>query len=262
MLGDRGWLCIPLGPDAIGLPKKPIPLAWTSLEPTEETVQSLPWAEAKGLGIVLGPVSNNLGVLDVDDEAMFSVLVAALGFSQAPRLVSTARNRGHWYCYTLADSPSTWREVTWDGRTVKVELKAHGTQVAAPPTPGYTLLNQNPPQPFDDMEAAFEFFCDVLLDYAPKHFSLAKEEQPRGAGFPRPWSPEVPQDVRNKTAYIEAHKLREAGMPLDQAIGVMSARFASAYQKEGIEWSEIAATVKSAYRKGPPQSQHFGGISI
>ena len=98
MMRDRKWLCIPLGLDANGLPKRPLSSAWTSLEPTEEVVQGLPWDQAKGLGIVLGEKSNQLGVLDIDDKELFSVLRVALGIpSEAPRLVSTARNRGHWY---------------------------------------------------------------------------------------------------------------------------------------------------------------------
>ncbi len=255
MLNERGWLCIPLRPDSNGIPKIPITVGWTSLERSEDVVKGLPWSEAKGLGIVLGEKSSYLGVLDIDCEPLFDVVISALGFSDAPRLVRTARNRGHWYCYTKDVCQSTWREVLWDGELVKIELKTDGTQVAAPPTPGYKLLNQNPPQLFHDMEMAFEFFCDVLLEYSPERFKAPSpdsetNDMPQGAGFPSPWNENVPKDIRNKAAYIEAHRLREAKMPLAQALAVMSARFSVAYAKGDIEWREIESTVRSAYKKG------------
>jgi hypothetical protein len=265
MLADRGWLCIPLGLDANGLPKRPLSAAWTSLDPTEEVVQGLPWDQAKGLGIVLGEKSRNLGVLDIDDKGLFGVLRTALGVpSEAPRLVSTARDRGHWYCYTLNPSPSTVREVLWNGNTIKIELKAGGTQVAAPPTTGYSLLNRNDPQLFDTMDEAFEFFCDVLLDFAPTQFAMPQQQLGMGAGYPKPWADEVQANNRNQTSYIEAHKLREAGIPLEQALTLMQASYEQRYEKGGIDWYEIQSTIKSAYRKGMPRQKpdHFGGVEI
>ena len=264
MLADRGWLCIPLGPDANGLPKRPLSTAGTSLEKSVDVVNSLPWDQAKGLGIVLGEKSNNLGVLDIDHTHMFSVVVAALGFSQAPRLVKTARNRGHWYFYTNKPSPSTIREVRWNGETVRIELKANGTQVAAPPTTNYKLLNSNNPQVFDDMDEAFDFFCDILADFAPKQFAMPQQQLGMGAGYPKPWADEVQANNRNQTSYIEAHKLREAGIPLEQALTLMQASYEQRYEKGGIDWYEIQSTIKSAYRKGMPRQKpdHFGGVEI
>ena len=262
MMRDRKWLCIPLGLDANGLPKRPLSSAWTSLEPTEEVVQGLPWDQAKGLGIVLGEKSIQLGVLDIDDKELFSVLRVALGIpSEAPRLVSTARNRGHWYCYTINPSPSTVREVLWNGNTIKIELKANGTQVAAPPTTGYKLLNGNEPQLLDTMDQAFEFFCDVLLDFAPKQFAMPQQQVLAGAGYPSPWGPEVQGGSRNQAAYVEASRLRDARMPLDGAVDLMRSRYDLSYEKGGMSWHEIENTIKSAYRRPMPKQKpkHFGG---
>ena len=110
MYHNRGWFCIPLGLDANNLPKKPLSLQWTTLESSEESLRSLPWDNAKGLGIVLGEQSNNLAVLDLDDEELFNVVLAMQGSSQ--RMVRTARNRGHLY-FTEIDgaTQSTLREV-------------------------------------------------------------------------------------------------------------------------------------------------------
>jgi hypothetical protein len=259
MLAERKWFSIPLGLDSNNLPKKPLPLEWTNLDPTEEVLRSLPWGAAKGLGLVLGEKSNNLGVLDIDDEDLFNLLIPALCFDEAYRLVRTARNRGHWYFQMEEHSPSTWREVTWRGRSVKVELKAHGTQVAAPPTNGYKLLNQNPPKRVSDMEMAFEFFCDIMLDFAPNQFSYVEQQQLTPANYPQPWQPEVKLESRNKSIYLEAHKLREAGVPYDQALPIMEARFQAAYEKGGMAWQEIENTIRSAYRKGVVTRFYEGG---
>ena len=109
----------------------------------------------------------------------------------------------------------------WNGNTIKIELKANGTQVAAPPTTGYKLLNGNEPQLFDTMDQAFEFFCDVLLDFAPKQFAMPQQQVLAGAGYPSPWGPEVQGGSRNQAAYVEASRLRDARMPLDGAVDLM-----------------------------------------
>src|SRR3989304_2520947 len=90
MLG-RGWLCHPLRNDANGLPKVPITVGGASPENTEDVIRSLDWDKATGLGIVLGAVSSNLAVLDLDDEELFNITVAMQGFSECYRMVRTAR---------------------------------------------------------------------------------------------------------------------------------------------------------------------------
>ena len=69
---------------------------------------------------------------------------------------------------------------------------------------------------------------------------------------------------RDKAAYIEAHKLREAGIPLDQAREIMRLRAEAYYQKDGLQVGEILRTVESAYRKGMPleKGKWYGGISV
>ena len=57
--------------------------------------------------------------------------------------------------------------------------------------------------------------------------------------------------TRNNTLYVEAHKLREAGMELDAAIDILTTRVRQSYQDgESINHNEIRQTVTSAYRKG------------
>jgi hypothetical protein len=260
----RGWTTHPLRKDANGLPKVPITMEWSSLPHDWSVIQGLAWDRAEGIGIVLGEPSGNLACLDIDDDELFSVVVAMQGFSAAPRLVRTARQRGHYYFSELTPSASTWREVAWRERTIKIELKANGTQVAAPPTPGYRLITHNPPQVIEDIHVAFAYLMDCLADYIPGQVQLVSNPSGAGggsAGYPAPWAAEVHEDSRNNSAYIESHKLREASVPLEQALGIMAARFTAAYSKQGITWEEIEATVRSAYRKGVVQRYNEEGGS-
>jgi len=257
---ERGWLAHPLGPDSGGLPKRPLTKAWTSLERNEETVRSLDWNSAIGMGLVLGEKSSGLVVLDIDDEEMFNVSLIAVGGVRAQRWVRTVRKRGHLYFQCIEDpGPSSVKTVMWEGREVKVELKSNGTQVAAPPTPGYSLpYPHEPPKKEFDVQSAYQWWVDCMEDTVPGRLGLALSDS-AGAGFPEPWQPTVAKEGRNNAAYIEAHKLREAGMALEQAIGVMQSRFDHDYEKGDITWGEVETTVRSAYRKGEITYPHEGG---
>jgi len=254
MFTQRSWLCIPLRKDANGLAKIPITQRWTSLEPTLEAVESLPWERAEGLGIVLGAKSNNLAVLDIDDEHLAQVIMVHCwdNLDVSPRLVRTARNRIHLYFQEL-DSPSASSKITvqWGGKPATVELKANGTQVAAPPTPRYKLLNHpQPPLPIGSIADAWEFVVDCIKNSSMAKWLELPVDAPTGAGYPKPWLESVPQGQRNDAAYIEAQQLREASMPYEQALGVMASRFTDYYDTQGISWTEIEKTVQSAYKKG------------
>ena len=74
MHASYGWISQPLMLDGSGKPKRPIVKDWTQLQ----SIDGLPWVRAMGLGIVLGPASNNLGVIDVDDNAMADAVFALM----------------------------------------------------------------------------------------------------------------------------------------------------------------------------------------
>ena len=93
ILYDRGWLTIPLVPDANGYPKPPITNHWTELSRTRETLDGLPWERAQGLGIVLGTRSSNLAVVDIDDASLADVVLELM----PTRGVRTIRKRAHLY---------------------------------------------------------------------------------------------------------------------------------------------------------------------
>lgn len=238
-LAERGWLAIPLAKDSQGFPKRPISDNWTHLALSKETIRALPWTTAVGIGIVLGPASGNLAVIDIDHPGLAEVIFPLLD----TRSVRTIRGRGHLYVKEYLPSNSTRFTILWEGATVGIELKCAGTQVAAPPTPGYTLVNKSLPMLVNRIEEAWQ----SLAKQVP---SLEIEQTTNGhTGYPPPWRQTVPTEERNKSAYVEAHRLREAGMPIALAIKYMSLRWREDYAQGDQEWPEIERTIQSAYSK-------------
>ena len=66
----RGCVCMPLQNDSNGYPKRPIVSDWTNIRAWMPDIDALPWWGAAGLGILLGPTSNNLAVLDIDSQTL------------------------------------------------------------------------------------------------------------------------------------------------------------------------------------------------
>lgn len=236
ILFERGWLAIPLALDTNGYPKKPITLNWTQLPATVETLNTLPWHLAKGLGIVLGVKSSKLAVVDIDDTDLANVVLKEM----FTRSVRTIRKRAHLYVIETFPSASTVVQTTWRGKPIKVELKTNGTQVAAPPTPGYQLVRAGPILEVPNIR---HFFREVVATIDGFTAEEITEES-----FPKPWRPHVEADTRNKSAYVEAHRLREAGVSLAVAKDIMQARVDVHYDSGDIEQREIDRTVESAYR--------------
>jgi hypothetical protein len=254
VLLERGWLAHPLGLDKSGFPKRPLTTGWTSLVRSEETVRSLPWRDARGLGIVLGEQSSGLCVLDIDDESLFNATLVAMGGVNCMRWVRTIRKRGHLYFQAVGPpGQSSANQVLWQGRPVQVELKSSGTQVAAPPTPGYTLYTKESPKREFDIKSAYQFWMDCMEDVAPGQLSIPEDSD--AVGYPKPWKERV-TTLRNNTAYIESHKLREAGISLEQALYLMKARFDQDYEKGEITWEELDNSIHSAYAKAVARYPH------
>ncbi len=95
----RGWVPHPLGLDSSGFPKRPLSRDWPHLTSDPDTVGSLPWGQARGLGLVLGPASGNLAVIDVDNAKLGVEIVGLFtGSGVQTRLVETVRKRLHEPC--------------------------------------------------------------------------------------------------------------------------------------------------------------------
>lgn len=254
----RGWLPIPLGQDANGYPKRPLTKDWTNLQRDPQIIVKQPWGNAVGIGIVLGPKSGNLAVIDVDDEELGrEVFAVVLCEREETYMTWTARGRLHVYVEEQKPSRTKTLRYIYYGRPVAVELRAEGGQVAAPPSPGYSVANEPQPDggsPWPDftIQACWgRIACHSALTVAPEQATLGE------AGYPRPWQPEVGEGERNNAAYIEAHKLREAGLELEQALEMMKGRLRQ--YAPGLEWLEVERTVRSAYRKPLPPVPTYDG---
>ena len=131
----------------------------------------------------------------------------------------------------------------WRDRIIKIELKAAGTQVAAPPTPGYEQVGSSARKPIvvKNIGVAWNRLATWL-----GVTSVTGEE---GMGYPKPWAEEVDEGERNKSLYVEAHRLREAGLSLAMAKDIIKTRLQLHYQ-DGVSWHEAERTIESAYRKG------------
>jgi hypothetical protein len=237
---ERGWVPIALALDLHGKPKRPIVGEWTSL--TTETALAQPWGQAKGIGVLLGAPSGNLAVIDIDDnELARRVVDELLKYDVQTRIVWTISHNVHVFFHEENPSPSRAFKLRGPDGLIGIELKATGTQVATAPTRGYSVARDAPPMKVPsiaDPWASIERRLDLVRVDAS------------GANYPKAWQPSVEKGERNKSAYIEAHRLREAGVSLDMALDFMRSRFDGAHQPGDEAWREVENTVRSAYRKG------------
>ena len=240
---QQGLMTMPLTLDAAGFPKRPIVPEWSRLPYSLDALKKLPWEEAKGIGLLLGPASKGIAVIDLDD---IELAEAAAKWTTHTRTIKTVRGRGHVYVRERTSSKSRAFNVLWKGRQIKIELKGNGTQVACPPTPGYAVLSEGEPREVDCIATAWAGLARCL----------GIEYDTAGEGYPKPWQDKVPVGERNKSAYVEAHFLRGARMPLPLALRIMQLRWEADYEKGEETWDEVARTVESAYTKGshPPIS--------
>ncbi|MEX1254100.1 MAG: AAA family ATPase [Dehalococcoidia bacterium] len=147
--------------DAKGKPKAPIVTGWQTM--SLDTWEAQPWERALGVGLLLGPASGNLGIIDVDDVGLADAALALFLRRHRPaRFVRTGSNRGH--IYVIENQPTAHKRkvlAAFDGRPVKVDLLVQGAQAVAPPTAGYGLEGYEEtldadPLPVPNIEAAWQ----------------------------------------------------------------------------------------------------------
>jgi hypothetical protein len=223
-------------------------MSWPELLPERSVIESLPWEQAKGLGLVLGAASGNLAVLDVDDVGLADLLIKAFSHGNAPRLIRTARNRCHIYCIEPEPTASRRTTVTFDGRQVTIELKATGTQVAAPPTPGYSIVYDTEPRPAS-LPKFWDFISMFLETNHGARFTASQTMVDSAGNYPSPFQSKVPKEQRNNTLYVEAHRLRASGVVYDEAVSYLMWRISKVYETGDFSTNEITATIRSAYTK-------------
>lgn len=248
----RGWLSIPLMLNEDGFPKKPMTLDWPNLPNTAHTLSLLPWQNAAGIGLVLGSVSDNLGAVDVDDQEFAVAVSEWMNANQPSRYHWTQRRRLHVLCRQPTAVPSRFLKVRWQGRDFGIELKSTGNQIAVPPTSVYEAAGGDEPWEISLAEAWARIAMALGATYAEGHTNGGAK-----AGYPKPWLESVPEGERNKALYVEACRLRDARMPLGEALEILRVRLGQAY--EGIvAWGPASRTIQSAYNK----KRFTGGFTI
>ena len=124
-----------------------------------------------------------------------------------------------------------------------VELKATGTQVAIPPTPGYSWANET-------WEPLYGGLADIWSEIATTlgvTFDTTKAGR-GGAGYPSAFQSRVAKGERNNAIFIESCRLAESGVPFEKALTFMIKRVMASYDQGGLNQREIDRTVRSAYK--------------
>lgn len=250
----RGWACHPLALDDNGFAKRAIVPGWEKLTPADAL--GLDWSHALGIGLIGGANSGNLAFIDIDDEELaVETATHLLEIKIYVQMAWTARGRLH--VYVQEPKPSLTRKLTlsWKERAVKVELRASGAYVAAPPSPRYQWVDDSMQKPWEST------LSDAWLRIARElHVTFARPEQqqggPSGAGYPSGWAKTIPHGERNDACFYEASCLKDGRVPMEQGWGFMQVRINSAYQAP-IDWRELRRTFESAYRR--PVSEHRNG---
>lgn len=221
-----------------GFAKYPKMKGWQELTLQHPMLRKQGWPEAEGIGLLLGPVSKNLAVLDIDDQEFASAVFAKLVFSKKDfRWVHTAKNRGHLYIYER--TPTEHKEVKkvrWEGREFSVELRCKGGLATIPPTPGYTLARDVPPQTFDSIA---QVWAGIALAFGVEDLTPDYSHDA--------WLTEVPEGMRNETFFTEARKLAQTRMPIEMAMRHMMIRWEESYSGR-MDQKQAKDTVTSAYR--------------
>lgn len=245
-----GWATHPLRNNEDGYPKVAIVKDWQHLTP--EDIEGLPWDRAAGIGIIGGSNSQNLGFIDIDQAQLAADVAAYLVRRKRCLMAWTARRRIHVYVQEC--EPSSYRKIVfpYKGEDATVELRAQGSYVAAPPSPGYLWLNES-------WEPLYGSLLDVWQEIV-----LGADLRPAGrpgvlsthsgsvvttsAGYPTGWAAQVPFGERNQACFYEAACLKDARMPIEQAWAFMQGRISNCYAQP-IHWPEMRRTFESAFSR-------------
>ena len=227
----QGYSIIPCRPNN----KRPL-IRWEYFQKNRATAGQIQawwmqWPDAN-LAVITGVISA-ITVIDIDGgPGTLSFAKMQKQPSQLTRLIKTPHGWHLYYRYNPAFH-------TGAGFLPGLDVRNDGGYVIAPPSTvggiAYAVLRDIDPS---------------LLDVVPEAFlSTTRKAEPDAQGRPLPWSEQVAQHSRNDTLYREAHKLREAGIPEDQALELLLVRVQKRYEPNDFPMEEIKRTIHSAYQK-------------
>lgn len=199
--GARGWSVIPLRGT------QPSLADWRPYQTQRANEQCLRWWfahpwDAAGVGIICGPVSHGLAVLEIADPPLAERLVQE-GVGHLTRLVRTPSQGLQLYVYGTQTPTATAPLIP-----AVATLKGGGGYVVAPPSLGYTVMTDGPVLEVPDVKAwalALLARCGVVggentpqpvpadqtVNTRPLH-SETQQPQPTPAARPTTNAPPVP----------------------------------------------------------------------
>jgi hypothetical protein len=165
--GARGWSVIPLQNRQ---PKFANWIPYQTQRPDERRIRWLfgyPW-DGAGVGIVCGPISHGLAVLEITDSRLAERLIES-GAGRSTCVVRTPNQGMHLYVYGT-------QKLTQTGPLIPnvANLIGSGAYVVAPPSLGYTVITHGPIVEVPDVKA----WAVALL---AKYGVAADETQQAGA---------------------------------------------------------------------------------
>lgn len=221
-----------------GFAKYPKMKGWQELTLDHPMLRKQGWRDAEGVGLLLGPPSKNLAVLDIDDQQFADAVFARLVRGGQPfRWIHTAKKRGHLHIYEVTPTEhKETKKVRWEGREFSVELRCKGGLATIPPTPGYTLARDVEPQTFPSISAVW---LNIAKSFGVEDLTPAYSHEA--------WLEDVPDGERNETFFTECRRLAESGMPIKMAARHMEIRWQESYEGK-MEQKQAKDTLTSAYR--------------
>lgn len=191
--------------------KRPALSSWKAYQSTAPDLDTLRrWIAAGrfgGVGLVCGPVSGGLVVVDLDGQAAYVAFCARFPQLGDSYTVATGSGRG-WHVYLVSDC------LPRSMRAARVELRSSGLLVAAPPGPHpdtgrrYRVLYPLPVRAVPDLDALRDWIASLgherpLRQERPPHPSRPGDHRPGPPLPPAPLNPDL-------VAAVAAH-LRDMG---------------------------------------------------
>jgi len=227
--------------------KKPNIPTWKTYENTQPTEGEIKtWIDNglfKNIGIICGAISNNLVVIDIDDDKIISEIGLKINkiMDQGQWVVKTGRG-WHIYCRNETNPGGTQKD-----SDVHIEYRANGGYVVAPPSihPSgveYHFFNREHPNQLFSLQYtdAKALYNDLVQKVKKKRGLTVDAEKPvvdlqKG----------VPQGNRNDTAFTKANKYQRSGLTKAETTDLLFKW--NRKNKPPLPDSEIIQVIHSAY---------------
>lgn len=246
----RGLSIIRCGPD-----KRPLG-PWAEFQRRRPTKRELrEWfggGASASIGVVCGPVSGGLVVLDLDDLDVAQAVGCDLELQRSTSLVESPSGGLHLWLRQTEGAARCQPLRDQSGRAIG-DLKGLGGYVLAPPSPGYRFISEAEPLAVSDAYAwAAELLRGVGVELADRH---------NGDGPAEPIGESIPQGQRNAALTSLAGSMRRRGASEASIRAALEAENAARCQPP-LEASEVAGIAASVGRYPPATFVSFAPVPL